>query len=369
MCALACRKKIIEIRLDEDGFYAPIITDNTQCTNCGMCIDVCSFHNGGLSVKPETISSYAAWSKDAEIRKHCSSGGVAFEISKKLISEGYKVCGVKYNVESNRAEHYIANNVEELIPSIGSKYLQSYTVDGFKQLNIKDKFLVIGTPCQIDSLRRIIRKRKCEDNYILIDFFCHGVPSNMIWKYYLKLKERENGKVLSIRWRDKRFGWHKSYVMVTNHAIGDKCKQKEIYSNIDSGDLFLNQFLGNTCLGKACYYDCKYKQLHSSADIRIGDFWGKKFKNNDDGVNSVIAFSKKGQVLISLLKDSCQIEEVAIKDAVAEQMTSNATRGFTTPIVKFIVSHDFDLYPFLWNILINIERSYKTIRIKCQKLK
>lgn len=73
------------------------------------------------------------------------------------MNQGYKVCGVRYDAERNRAEHYIATTVEELIPSSGSKYIQSYTVDGFKAINRKEKYLVTGTPCQIDSLEDISR--------------------------------------------------------------------------------------------------------------------------------------------------------------------------------------------------------------------
>ncbi len=102
-------------------------------------------------MKASCVKSFAAWSKDAAVRRKCSSGGVGFEVGRTLIGEGYKVCGVRYNAERNRAEHNVATTIEELIPSIGSKYIQSYTVDGFKAINRNEKYLVTGTPCQIDS--------------------------------------------------------------------------------------------------------------------------------------------------------------------------------------------------------------------------
>lgn len=71
----------------------------------------------------------------------------------------------------------LQHTVEELIPSIGSKYIQSYTEEAFKKIDRKQKYLVTGTPCQIDSFRRFIRKFRCEDNFILMDFYCHCVPS------------------------------------------------------------------------------------------------------------------------------------------------------------------------------------------------
>lgn len=42
VCAVVCNRKIIEIRLNEDGFYEPYITDISRCTDCGLCRDVCA---------------------------------------------------------------------------------------------------------------------------------------------------------------------------------------------------------------------------------------------------------------------------------------------------------------------------------------
>lgn len=156
VCAIACSRNIIEIRLNSDGFYEPYINDAAKCTDCGLCVAVCSYSHGELSLEEASIESYAAWSNDDKVRRKCSSGGVGFEVGRTLISQGYKVCGVRYDVDKNRAEHYVASTVEELIPSIGSKYIQSYTVDGFKAIDRKEKYLVTGTPCQIDSFRRYV---------------------------------------------------------------------------------------------------------------------------------------------------------------------------------------------------------------------
>ena len=198
VCATICGKKIISIELNKDGFYEPHVTNIDQCSNCGLCTNVCSFIQKECSSAPTEIKAYAAWSNNNATRKNCSSGGIGFEIGKQLIETGYKVCSVKYNTTLQRAEHYIASNVNELIPSIGSKYIQSYTLNGFKSINRKDKYLVIGTPCQIDSFRRYIKKVKIEDNFILIDFFCHSVPSILAWRKYLHQAQIKTGKVKSV---------------------------------------------------------------------------------------------------------------------------------------------------------------------------
>ena len=158
ICAIACGQHIIEIALNADGFYEPHITNSERCTNCSLCMEVCSYSHDGLSLTDACIKSYAAWSKDKDVRRKCSSGGMGFEVGRTLIGEGYKVCAVRYNAHLNRAEHYIASTIGELLPSVGSKYIPSYTVDGFKATARKGKYLVTGAPCQIDSFRRYLQK-------------------------------------------------------------------------------------------------------------------------------------------------------------------------------------------------------------------
>ena len=315
VCAVACAKKIIDIRQNSDGFYEPLITDLSKCTNCGLCIEVCAYSHQELANTPNEISSYASWSKEDAVRRKCSSGGVGFEIGRHLINNGYKVCGVRYNAEYNQAEHYIASTIEELIPSAGSKYIQSYTVDGFKAINRKEKYLVTGTPCQIDSFRRYIKKYRVENNFILMDFFCHGVPSKLLWNKYLKSVEKNTGKVTYVSWRNKFTGWQDSWAMAIDGEItGKKVNWSDSYnllikgkkcfynSRMSKGDKFYTLFFGNNCLGKACYKNCKYKNLHSSADIRIGDLWGETYKDNTEGVSALLVFTHTGKELIQSMQ-------------------------------------------------------------------
>ena len=328
VCATACGRKIIEIGLNAEGFYEPHITDPNKCTNCGICTEVCAYLHGELALKETKIYPYAAWSKDHLVRRKCSSGGAGFEIGKYLLGQGYKVCGVRYNADKNRAEHYIATNVEELIPSAGSKYIQSYTVDGFKAINRKEKYLVTGSPCQIDSFRRYIRKFRCEDNFVLLDFFCHGVPSMLVWKKYTEWAEKQVGKITYASWRNKWTGWHDSWAMgIDGEEHGEKInwhdsydmlireKKSYIESRLSQGDMFYQLFLGDCCLGKQCYDHCKYKYNRSSADIRIGDLWGKTYNDDEDGVSGAVAFTQKGNEVLK--QCNCELVEHSF-DVVAE---------------------------------------------------
>lgn len=315
VCALACGKKIIDIRLNADGFYEPCLTDASKCVDCGLCREVCSYCHEETALHDPPKASFGAWSKEEGVRRVSASGGVGFEIGRYLIGHGYKAVAVKYDAEAQCAKHYVAETVENLVDSMGSKYIQSYTLDGFKAVNRKDRWLITGTPCQIDSFRRYIKKFRCEDNFILMDFFCHGVPSAYIWGKYLKEMQAKLGDVDYVAWRNKLNGWHDSWAMVLDgkeeqgeivdwhdsYNLLIKEKKGFVNSRMTQGDTFYSMFLGNNCLGKACYKHCKFKYNHSSADIRIGDMWGDTYKNNEKGVTACVTFTNKG---LDVLKQS-----------------------------------------------------------------
>lgn len=216
VCAASCVRNIISIKLNKNGFYEPLISEPDKCTSCGICLEVCAFAHKDLANNDAApLKSWAAWSNDGDVRRKCSSGGIGFEIGKQLIEKGCKAVGCRYDTKEQRAEHYIATTVDDFVASIGSKYIQSYTADAFRQIKKKgEKYLVSGTPCQIDSFRRMIRRFKCEDNFVLLDFFCHCVPSMHVWKAYMKMLEPKIGKITYASWRNKfDYGWHDSWLM------------------------------------------------------------------------------------------------------------------------------------------------------------
>lgn len=313
VCSMPCPVHIIDLHLNSEGFYEPYLTDADKCIHCGLCRDVCAYVKDRPAQTNPPIVSYAAWSKDKQVQLKCSSGGVGFEIAKYLLSKGYKTVGVRYNAEKGIAEHFIASTIEELVQTTGSKYIQSYTVDGWKGINRKGKYLVTGTPCQIDSFRNYMKKMRLpKENFILLDFFCHGVPSMLVWQKYCIDAKKSVGKITYASWRNKwNFGWHDSWIMgIDGDKKGEKVNWHESYnllirekktfiqSRFTQGDKFFKLFLCDQCLGQQCYLRCKYKYNKSSADIRIGDLWGKTYQCNEDGVSGAIAFTKRGKNIL-----------------------------------------------------------------------
>lgn len=348
LCASVCPKSTIKIELNKDGFYTPMV-DDSNCIECGLCNKICSFLNEGLINNNTHRTSFAAWSNNTAIREKASSGGIGYEIGKFLISNGFLACGVKYNIVLERAEHFITNSIDEFKQSIGSKYIQSYTVDAFKSLDLNKKYLITGTPCQIDSFRRYIRLKGKESNFVLLDFFCHGVPSMWMWKNYLYLKEKEVGTISDISWRNKRTGWHDSWAM---HIVGEK---KDDYSLRSKGDLFYKLFLGGWCFNPACVNDCKFKKYNSSADIRIGDFWGGTYQQDEKGVSALLSFTEVGNEVIKSMKEICTFVEHPSEIVTEGQMSRNAKDSPVHLITRTLLRNNQHYSLGVWNILSKLE--------------
>ena len=346
VCAIACAKRSIKIVLNESGFYEPLV-DLESCVNCGQCLKVCSFNNEYVQ-ESSPINCYESWSEDETIRKNASSGGVGFEIARRCFRQGYQTFLVRYNTEKARAEHFIATDENSLSMSMGSKYIQSYTLDAFRQIDLKKNNFIVGTPCQIASMRRWVRLRKIENKFLLMDFFCHGIPSALAWKNYLSIYKDKTGNMNSVSWRDKDKGWHDSWAMMLKGEKGD------VHIRRSQGDLFYSIFLGGWCMNPACRKQCKFKYEKSAADIRIGDLWGRKYIHDDKGVSALVAFTEKGQKVISSL-EGCTIISSTF-DIVAEgQMKGNAKAAWLSPFVMRRLKKGKQLSLRQWHLMNRME--------------
>ena len=49
MCAAVCSRNVINIKLNEEGFYRPYV-DKDKCTDCGLCTKVCYKYDDEVKV-------------------------------------------------------------------------------------------------------------------------------------------------------------------------------------------------------------------------------------------------------------------------------------------------------------------------------
>ena len=303
ICAALCTHNAISIILNKDGFYRPII-DSNLCTECGLCTRFCyKFdENIKLTTKEQLDKTpfYAAWSNNDELVKNTTSGGIGDLLACQLQKMGYKVVGCVYNEEKIRAEHRIATTETELILFRGSKYIQSYTFDVLKTIVAncrEEKYAIFGTPCQIYALNKWVTKKGIRDNFFFVDLYCHGCPSLHIWiKYqqYIKNKLHVN-KFDQVIFRSKVRGWGMFYVVV---VVVDG---RPVFKSTPKEDGFYELFFSDQLLNDACNR-CVLRRTHEYTDIRLGDFWGKKFLNNQRGVSAVSIVSERGVRLFDTIK-------------------------------------------------------------------
>ncbi len=102
-----------------------------------------------------------------------------------------------------------------------------------------------------------------------------------------------------VRFRNKEAGWRNIEIFLTDGI--NKISRKE------SRDLFYNYFDLQVCYMKSCY-ECNYR-LSSKADLRLGDYWGKKYTKDDlkNGTSMVVAFTKYGEEVLRSLNSNNKI--------------------------------------------------------------
>lgn len=332
-CAAFCPHEAISMQRNYAGFLTPVLQE-TRCTQCGFCSRICPLEWAPRFQTP--LAAYAGWSRDDAVRRRCSSGGIACELSRLLLARGFRVCAVAYSPETRIARHELAGSPEELERFCGSKYLQSHTVAAFQQLKVPGRFLVVGTPCQIAALRLYLRAKRREEDFILVDFFCHGVPSAALWEKYLDLREHDMpGRVQDVQWRCKDSGWHDSWNIRMQFDHGNGATTIRNFRKRD-GDIFYRMFLGNFCQAPACYDSCRFKACSSEADIRLGDLWGRKYAAEQQGVSGILAMTPRGQEVLSQLS-SCQIHEEPLAIVQEEQMRHRAVRPWGSRLTMWLL--------------------------------
>lgn len=305
-CMNICPKNCIEMKVDEEGFWYPVV-DKEKCIECGLCEKRCPILND-MNIE-NTPHAYACYNKDEEIRKESSSGGIFTLLASYIIDNGGIVYGAAFN-QNFEVEHIKVTNKQDLSKLRGSKYVQSRIGNTYskikEQLNQNKLVYFSGTPCQIDGLLCFLNKKY--DNLICQDIVCHGVPSPKIWKHYLKKFDLE--KNAKISFRDKSTGWD-------TYSFSIK-QDNNSFKELSSQNEYMKVFLKDLCLRPSCY-DCHSKSLHRNSDITLADFWGIKEicpeMYDNKGTSLVFINSDKGKKLFDKILKDIKYQEVDINNA------------------------------------------------------
>ena len=252
--------------------------------------------------------AFACKHKNLDVRMNSRSGGVFTAVSDIVLENGGVVFGCALN-DSFEAEHQRATTKEERDKFRNSKYVQSDMKDCFRQVksDLTDgkEVLFSGTPCQVDGLKRYLELTNTNTEKLLtMDLVCHGVPSPLLWRDYLKYQSKKHGTITSANFRNKKkFGW-KDHVETLSFGNTD----------IDS-KIFTTLFYADYPLRRSCH-ECKYMSKNRVGDITLADFWGikKVLPDYDDnkGVSLIFVSSQKGLRIFSQAVENDELESIPV---------------------------------------------------------
>lgn len=315
-CVSICSSGCVKMEKDPYGFRHPVLIHPENCVECGMCERVCPALTD--KVKDDTLPfAYAAMSKNEAVRFESSSGGVFTELARQIIAQKGVVIGAVYD-STFEVKHCCIDNEDDLRKLRGAKYSESDLEDTFakvsERLSQGQKVLFSGTPCQVAGLKSYIRKDY--DNLFCVDFVCHGVPSPMAWKAYVKYRAEQDadGELpRSVNLRSKNTGWSNyRYSNVFEYGNGNR------HSVLSSDSLFMKLFVGDYISRLSCE-NCKFKGYSRVSDITLGDFWGiwdiDSEMDDGKGTSVVLIQSENGRALWNEISDKIKFKEVTLEQA------------------------------------------------------
>lgn len=256
------------------------------------------------------------YTKQDDIRRKSSSGGLFYELSQVILEDGGVVFGACYDKEMHQVVHKSTEetSIENMLKS---KYVESKLGDTYKKIEtyLKDgkKVLFCGTPCQAAGLYNLKEKKwsRYKNQLFILDFLCEGVPSYKIFQEYIKDSENKSEKKIeTIEFRSKSYGWNV-------HCM--KIQYKDGTSRIipSFSDSYMHTFIMDLTMNRRSCYACPFREKKYS-DVTIGDFW--KVSNVDKscvdnkGVSAIFVNSEAGNILIEKARKNLYIKELEDRD-------------------------------------------------------
>ncbi len=305
-CVAICPASCLIIEEDELGFVYPKMENESKCTNCGLCKKVCPIDNAEnlkniyrneLKKLPQAVQDnnfFAYKNPDKEILLKSSSGGAFSGIVDSFCNEETFICGVEMT-EDFQVRHKIIKGKENIAKFRKSKYVKSDLTTIYSEIKKllldNNRVLFTGVPCQTSGLRAFLGKDY--ENLFIIDFTCHGVPSNKMFKSFIAEKEKEFGKkIIKFDFRNKESIEETNYYISVKFLFEDGSVAFKPRLNNEWMEMFLHgHSLMPSCL------ECKFSCIERISDITLADFWALEKDSNGisvDGVSLVMANTIKG---------------------------------------------------------------------------
>lgn len=303
-CEAVCPTKNIQMRLNKEGYYYPVVLSEENCISCGQCINVCPLKK---EKKKQSGSHkvYAAITKDEEVWSSSASGGAFSEICRVLENESPVIFGAKWDGLSVVMDY--CEGFEEIGPFRKSKYVIAYPNESYRKVKEflhNGRYVIYsGTPCQVSGLKTYLAKDY--ENLITIDFACHGQGSKFVFDKWIEHLEKQHKQdIVSFQFREKR--------IIKDH-VNSNCCSYTLSSGekiLETRDYYHHAYVNGLCMRKSCE-NCSFA-IHRESDITLADFknlkkgWPEFSKTKN--VSTIITNNDKGEKIVGMIKKMTIIE-------------------------------------------------------------
>lgn len=314
-CAYVCPKHCITMKDNEIGITYPII-DIQSCIKCNRCRKVCPQLEPPEFCTPRY--AYAAWSSDKEERRTSASGGVAAELYKEGIEEGYLICGAISN-EDLSVSHILTSQKSDIIAMKNSKYVFSTAYDVYQKLEntlkSKKQVIVIGLPCQIAAIKNVFPQYRKQ--LLLVDVVCHGTTPFSYLQQHITMLEKQCGKKATrMSFRDPD-----TYTYTYTFTLYDRDANRIYAQRTKDGDTYQFGYHRMVSYRENCYH-CQYACEKRISDITLSDYKGlgklAECSYSEQKVSSVLIHTSKGEEWIKKLisKQKIVAEERPVQEPI-----------------------------------------------------
>lgn len=309
-CVNKCPRQCITMVADSLDVPYPII-DKERCIDCGLCKQACPYNNN-LDFH-EAKKVMAAWSIDPITRKRSASGGVASELYKYAIDNGWYTCGVTIN--RHKASFIELKTIEDIQIVCNSKYVYSDTLDIYPRIQevliTGRKVIFIGLPCQVAGLYCFLGK--AFPNLLTVDLVCHGiVPEEYLKQHIDHLEKSSKRKARQVYFRHPELQTN-SYTFTLEDHNGIFYK-RQVYED----DVYQLGYHKALIYRNNCYH-CQYAQQKRIGDLTLCDFpgIGQVVPVNYDHMNisCILVNTDLGETTLNKLSDRLYMEERPRKES------------------------------------------------------
>lgn len=293
-CVHICPHKAIQMYETPGGLLWAKV-NGERCTQCGLCLDVCSGIHLKSGLLPQSIdpfkghvlSAYCGRATDSDILKNGQSGGIATALLCYLLDAGDidKTLVTQMPQDGSlRPVPVLTDDKDQIYKAQGSKYCPVPLNAYLPPANEYDysKLAVVGLPCHFHGICNRVSPKKFK-RPLLIGLICDRVMSFAVIEYLIQKSGLPRSSVIAMRYRDKSLGGWPGNISITSNT-GQTAAVSSHHRMWCKG-LFT----------PPCCYLC-FDKMNVLSDIVLGDAWG--VDENKEGSSVILARTARGHKII-----------------------------------------------------------------------